>query len=234
LVANTECPEDLTKLLDVLGDTTAEDGTELFIEVASYNHKVSSLCLRIRQLLYSEHAENPTPLAMALLTEAKSVDAGCQMPAKVRWGREPSSLKDGACTSLDTMNLYRASRCKLHRFLVLLLCHIVPYAISPDDINCLETWHLDCQNTIRKMTNDILEAASIEPDKPIENLSSQNIRRWIDALRLIWPLTVVTRLSEALPEQRDKARETLLHIGRTLGIKQAWIEGIRPSYSQPP
>jgi hypothetical protein len=220
-----ECPEDLARLLDYLQLTKLEDGHKTFIEVASYNYKVSSLTSRIRQLTNNEDPKGSIPLALNFLAEASNFDADFQKLTKSQSGNESTNSEENGLIYLYALNSYRAARCKMYHFLGILLHYVAPYAWPYCDKAYLRKWHNDCRVIIQEMSNDILNSITLEPSNRTESIHAPKIPCWADALRLIWPLTVVTRLSDALPEQRSLAHDSLRLIGRGWGIKQAWIEG---------
>jgi len=228
LVANTECPEDFIAWLDVLQPKKLDGSNDFFVEVAVYLHKVSTVCTRIRHVMYNEIPELSVSAALDLLAEAGAVDASCQISSNLCDGNETTKPEDGVFSTLYIQNIYRTARCKMYHFMTLLLNQVLPFAYPLDNQLLIQQWNLDCQLIVRDMINDILEVAPFGKDQLVDELpglSGQKIQCWADALRLVWPLTVVTWLAEALPEQRDLAHESLRQIGKKLGIKQAWIEG---------
>lgn len=227
-MANTECPEDFIEWLGNMKLLALDGANELFVEVASYIHKVSMVCCKIRHVMYDEHPELCISTALDLLVEAGCVDSSCKIAADLLKGDQTAKAGEGVFSTLYTLNLYRTARCKMFHFLTLMLNHVLPFVDSESDQLSFPQWNLDCQIIVQDMITDILEIAPFGTQPAVDNLpslSGQRIQCWADALRLIWPLTVITWLVEALPEQRNIANESLRQIGKNLGIKQAWIEG---------
>jgi hypothetical protein len=193
--------------------------------VASQNCKVSSLTSRIRRLTWSKDPEGSTPLAMDLLAEASTVDADFQILVKYTNMKQSTKSKKYNLIDIYALNSYRAARCKMFHFLGILLHYVAPYAWHYCDKVYLRKWHADYRTIIQEMSGEILNSITLGPLTLTESIVCQKVPCWADALRLIWPLTVVTRLTDALPEQRSLAHDGLQLIGRSWGIKQAWIEG---------
>jgi hypothetical protein len=224
MVAQVECPPESLEWFAILRSDPHECD-ELFLAVTTYNYKVSSLCPRIRQLgRYGTAADIISGLT-TILSEIDSVEKEFQS-----WlsSDSPSSIVQPAdLPKLYIWNVYRSTRCRLHQFTINLLDSLTTRRQSQLIIDVLPLSSLtqrrqDSIQVLVDMAQEILRTIPYALGSATANHSTSPAPpSWADALRLLWPLAVVSWLPLILPRQREMAQAGLKIMGREMGIKQA-------------
>ncbi|KAI1122564.1 hypothetical protein F5Y10DRAFT_253787 [Nemania abortiva] len=232
LISNIECPPESSQWLQLLKYYSGDNPVlRSSCVVFSYVCDVCSLLKRIVALSAMD-GFTPDILGAELLNLWKRAeDIEQTMLAQVSQ-RSPSPC---SCPSaqLHLWNLFRASRCKLHCWLVRACNSVVSGVTYLTVLVDLHDHSRRSHSIISAMAEGIVEdAASIlGEEKPVHlhiqtetDLGSHEINStacWMDALRLLWPLTLVSRTSIVSPDQRMRARKLLAVIGGNLGIFEA-------------
>lgn len=118
--------------------------------------------------------------------------------------------------SIYFSNILRGAMIKLQHFKLLLMGHTEKH--SPHIPNNLHEYRQNSIATLRAISKDILNSVSLVI--PISNTSATS-GCWADAMRLLWPLMVVSWVKHGLQEHQDKARLALQKIGCQMGIRAA-------------
>lgn len=103
------------------------------------------------------------------------------------------------------------------QLLVNFLTHYAPCKVSVKDLTAYRTY---CIQSIRDSAQAILEHTPLA----VETLAKDKTKSpkvLFDALKMVWPLTVVYIISSTLPEQKKQAEMALTFIGKEIGVRQA-------------
>ncbi|KAI1363919.1 hypothetical protein F5Y08DRAFT_226405 [Xylaria arbuscula] len=191
---------------------------------------VFNVCSLLKQLLDLSAIDNFEPdRLLALWRKAEEIEQPILAQVSLR---SPSPCN---CPSaqLHLWNLFRASRSKLHCWLIR-AHNSFASDMAYFSVSVILDDHLRHSHSVVSAMADaiIKDAAGILGDeKPVHlhiqteaDMRSHEIDStacWMDALRLLWPLTHVSRTPIVSPGQRLQARKLLAIIGGNLGIFEA-------------
>lgn len=178
--------------------------------VANHNYRITLLCTRIHGYIKRVPADSRLPADLTtILTEADILQTDIQV-----WNStftyDPTDL-----TPLFIQNTLRAALLKLQYFILLLVCY-------PDrtPIPNFEFRRQHALIVLRNVSRKILDSVPValgDSDTPHKWQPGY----WAGAVRLVWPLSVVSRVPGVLPEDRREARSALERIGKEMGIRLA-------------
>ncbi|KAI0195922.1 hypothetical protein F4808DRAFT_440326 [Astrocystis sublimbata] len=232
LILNTECPPESSQWLQLLkfysGDSPVLQSTCV---VFTY---VCDVCSLLKQIVSLSRRADSTPdirgaELLGLWRKAEEIEQ--PMLAQVSQ-RSPLPC---SCPSsqLHLWNLFRASRCKLHCWLIRAYNSVTTEIAHLDVLVALHDYCRGSHFVASAMAEGIVKDAAgiLGEENPVHlhiqnaaDLRSHEINAtacWMDALRLLWPLTLVSRTSIVSQEQRMRARRLLAVIGGNLGIFEA-------------
>ena len=189
---------------------------QLAFAVSTYNYRISLLCSTISDFIKHSHTNHGglTSQFTSLLTTADALQTdigswytGCAF--------QPTDL-----ASLHIHNTLRGAFLKLQYLIVLLVSHINSH---PDNCSVSSTLQLrrqQCTEMIQLLSSEILNSVPLalgDADVPPDRKPGC----WADALRLLWPLMLVSLLPGVLHQQRKDSQQALQRIGRQMGIRLA-------------
>lgn len=222
-MANVEYPKESLEWFEILHANLAEHD-EPVVVVSMYSYNVSCILPRIRTLVALGNIEEALHHAPSIIAKSDAIEA--EMLTWLRSEKVSSRINPGDLPLLPTWNMYRVVRSKLHESLVTffgLLGDLSTLLLTPEVIQ----ERLDHSILIvQEMTDEILETipyAMGDPSIRDEDLQLIRPRAWPDALRLLWPLRIVSFSPIILPRQRGIAKRALCRIGLEMGIRRALI-----------
>ncbi|KAI0414476.1 hypothetical protein F5X98DRAFT_377660 [Xylaria grammica] len=232
LILNIECPPESSQWLQLLkfhsGDNSVLQSTCI---VFSY---VCDVCSLLKRIVALSAMDNFTPdiHGVELLSLWKKAEE-IEQPVLAQVSQQSPSPCSCPNAQLHLWNLFRASRCKLHCWLIRAYNSVVSEIAYPAVSVALHDHSQHSHSIISAMAEGIVKDAVgiLGEEKPVHlhiqteaDLRSHEISStacWMDALRLLWPLTLVSRTSIVSPDQRMRARKLLAVIGGNLGIFEA-------------
>lgn len=116
--------------------------------------------------------------------------------------------------------MYYSTRVKGYHLLLVFVTFLTHHIAAPVPLLVLQALRTHCVEIIRSSADKILESLprTLDPRAFRRNPSPKTL---FDALKLIWPLTVVYIFPTTLESQKEIAQKSLAIIGRELGVRQA-------------
>jgi hypothetical protein len=222
-VANVECPEESLDWFQILR-TDLHNHEQHFLVVSDLLYKISLLCPRIRRTIDHGSFEEVSFLLPILLAEADAIenDILTWTRSNTTFSRSPA----GYLPRLHILNVFRGARSKLQHLLLSLFNHVEKFPHLICDPLSLQRRRYNSVSIVRAMAQEILDSVAYALGDPITTLADDvpprsSPRCWADALRLVWPLAIVSWSPIGLHHQTEMARAALERIGQNMGIRLA-------------
>ncbi|KAI1064704.1 hypothetical protein LB507_000424 [Fusarium sp. FIESC RH6] len=116
-------------------------------------------------------------------------------------------------------NMLNSARLKGYHVILTFANFLSNHPTTPVNADELKVLRAHCVWRVRDSAKGVMEATRRHLD-PASFRNNPSPRTVFDALKLIWPLTAVYLVPSTLPEQSEAAGESLLFIGRELGVRQ--------------
>ena len=241
-MSNKPMPPESTQWLAIIKATLRPE-EELNLLLAQYNQRIVMLMIHTLALLRARDFEGATTALPSILDELDSAERDL-----VDWTAQHQDVvhadPDALPVTRHVVNCLRASRIKMHCFVVLLLNFVQnapPGEVSVAyDPSFLEERRAASLAIVAQASREIVETSFLvllgyrDPDmideqtgmlpgfsKTREASARPPPESWFNALQLVWPLTVVLCVVVVPRATRMQARYALGIIGRQRGIMQA-------------
>jgi hypothetical protein len=216
-----ECPKASLEWFKILQTDLPEDD-EPWLMISVYAYKISSILPRIRRLMANCDDEEEFSLAATILAECDEMEA--ETLTWMNSERVSSKSYPGNLPMLPIWNMYRCLRGKLHSSLLEFFGLLGKSQTRLFDHQTILQRRQSSFAIVLDMADGIVNSipyALGDPSTLEDNFKTTRPRSWSDALRLMWPLRVVSFSPLALPYQREIANVALRQIGHEMGIGQA-------------
>ena len=152
--------------------------------------------------------------ATSLLIEADALQTDI-LTRNTGFAFQPADL-----ASLHIHNTLRAAFLKLQYVIVLLVAHMNSHSNNSPISSNLKLRRQQCTEITQLLSSEILNSVPLAlGDSTVPPNCKPGY--WAEALRLLWPLMVVSLLPGALQQQREESQQALQRIGRQMGIRLA-------------
>ncbi|KUJ12642.1 uncharacterized protein LY89DRAFT_738414 [Mollisia scopiformis] len=209
MAANISGPPQSCDWFDLMLPHLTKDDQHAFA-VANHNYRLILLCKRIIEFVnkFPADARRPSDIT-SILRESDILQSDVEI-----WNSsftfDPTDL-----TALYVHNTLRAALFKLQYFTLLLVSHTDMTPISNFDFRQQHTIHI-----LQNLSCEIIESIPLAL-RETTGTCSEKPGNWAGALRLVWPLGLVSWVPWALPEHRKESQDVLQRIGRKMGIRFA-------------
>jgi len=192
--------------------------------VSVYAYKVSCLFPRIRRIVGTGDTGEASSLASTLLAEADDIEA--EILTWIRSEPVSSRLHPSDLPMLAIWNMYRSVRSRLQYSLLELLAFLAKLPAPASNQHSIQQRRQNSVLIIRSMAQEIVDSTPYAlggPDTSTldDKAHTPRPRSWSDALRLLWPLRLMSWSPLILPHQKEIGQAALRRIGWEMGIRQA-------------
>ncbi|KAI5466747.1 hypothetical protein BGZ63DRAFT_345517 [Mariannaea sp. PMI_226] len=212
LLTNIECPPESDEWLDAIRETMHPlEATALHVSI--FINVIAHVQARIQTILLN--ADYATASAeyhdlVGCMSEAEE-----ELMSFFRCNHFPGHELDPYMR-----NMYFSTRVKAYHLLLIFVNFLTHHIGAPVSLEVLKALRLRCIETVQTSAQEILNSlpSTLDPKAFRRNPSPKTL---FDALKLIWPLTVIYVFPTTLAHQQETAAEALAIIGRELGVRQA-------------
>ncbi|KAI1265859.1 hypothetical protein F5Y18DRAFT_426371 [Xylariaceae sp. FL1019] len=233
LMLDIECPAESKQWLHMLKHQSLKNDDAYFFacDVHEFMCNICTLLPQIKALATTNN--NPSPLRVAELISLFDRAEELEEPMLSRISQISPSPYICPIAQLGLRNVYRAARCKMWHWLIRACDIVIDRDTQSEDLAFLNDKRRRGLSIISAMAEGILEdAATVLKDERRTSTSAYNEiytnsndlnsrACWMDAIRLLWPLTFTARNWTVPRGQRERARQLLGVIGSNLGIFEA-------------
>ncbi|KAK1483038.1 hypothetical protein CABS01_02774 [Colletotrichum abscissum] len=229
-IANTPCPPDFERWLDII-EATLQPSEGLLLHTARYLSAACSLLSKLIPLTLSGDASRARAAYPALIAESDRADLAMAewMHAAPEFQFEPGPMWG------YFWNSWRSARIKVHH-MIILISNLVEYgepSLVPEDydVDCggcpllnpevLHARREFCMGIIATAGRDVVEGIPRSLGGKMPDLDPDLPSSYFDGVRLIWPLSHLYILPTAPRHLRIVARDALLRIAKEKGILTA-------------
>ncbi|OHE93104.1 hypothetical protein CORC01_11593 [Colletotrichum orchidophilum] len=236
-IANTPCPPDFERWLDII-ESTLQPGEGLLLQTGRYLSAACSLLSKLIPLTISGDAERARAAYPALVAECDRADL-----AMAEWMRAAPEyqIEPGPVWGYF-WNSWRSARIKVHHMMIL-ISNLVEYGeppLVPADYavggggggdggggcpllnpEVLRARRESCMAIIAAAGRDVAEGIPRSLGGKMPDMDPDSPAAYFDAVRLIWPLSHLYVIPTAPRHLRIAAREALVRIAKEKGILTA-------------
>lgn len=212
LVTSSECPAESREWLGII-KTMMDQSEHAPLLVSSYIVEIARVQCRMLVILRDHDSQAASAEYSTLMDCLRKAEA--EVVANLVIGEAPHSL------SLYWVQLWRAAQVKCYHVAHLLatfLTHFPPYPVSLDQ---LERDRREWLDKVWSASSSILEDTPRFLGAFGGHGGPRPPKALFDALKMIWPLTVIYIIPSSTEEHKAGAHAWLLLVGRELGVRQA-------------
>ncbi|KAI3555629.1 hypothetical protein CABS03_00281 [Colletotrichum abscissum] len=216
-IANTPCPPDFERWLDII-EATLQPSEGLLLHTARYLSAACSLLSKLIPLTLSGDASRARAAYPALIAESDRADLAMAewMHAAPEFQFEPGPMWG------YFWNSWRSARIKVHH-MIILISNLVEYGggcplLNPEVLHARREF---CMGIIATAGRDVVEGIPRSLGGKMPDLDPDLPSSYFDGVRLIWPLSHLYILPTAPRHLRIVARDALLRIAKEKGILTA-------------
>ncbi|KAK1622862.1 hypothetical protein BDP81DRAFT_140373 [Colletotrichum phormii] len=229
-IANTPCPPDFERWLDII-EATLQPNEGLLLQTGRYLSAACSLLSTLIPITISGDASRARAAYPALIAESDRADL-----AMAEWMRvAPEFQIEPGPVWGYFWNSWRSARIKVHH-MIILISNLVEYGeppLVPEDCDAecggcpllhpevLRARREFCMGIIATAGRDVAEGIPRSLGGKMPDLDPDLPSAYFDAVRLIWPLSHLYVIPTTPRHLRIMAREALLRIAKEKGILTA-------------
>ncbi|KAF4998839.1 hypothetical protein FGRMN_2894 [Fusarium graminum] len=211
LLSSIECPPESQEWFATIRETL-HPGEGLAIEVGDYICKIAHVQVRILKILRARDFD-------------AAADEYYELMDIMFKAEEQYTTFDASYNYVDEVfnpylrNMLGSARVKGYHVILTFANFLSHHWATPIPIYELKVLRAHCIHRVRDSARDIMSAVG-QNLNPVAFRNNPSPRTVFDALKLIWPLTVVYLVPSTLDEHSEAAGVSLQFIGSELGVRQ--------------